>query len=155
MQTIKTYQPKEKNYGTIGIVMIKSIKTLNPSFSLPSRHHHKGQPLFTISSHLRRRVCCRRHTGNVPNTSLALHGKLLLALPAACAGCCTRACASCCTHSVRCWLLACSACLLAASAAGRALLVASLKISGLRRSDLENPRLIYKFPRPILAYKIL
>ena len=41
MQKIETYQPKEKNYGTIGTLMIKTIKTLNPSFSLPSRHQHK------------------------------------------------------------------------------------------------------------------
>ena len=145
--------------------MIKTIRTLNLSFSLPSRHHHKGQPLFTISSHLRRRVCYRRHTGNVPNTSLALHGKLQLALLAACAGCCTRACANCCMHNVRCWLreqhvlaagsvcckpraaaaaraarcccCACSALVAAAARAARwLLLVAAVKIFDLRRSDM-------------------
>ena len=36
MQNIETYLPKEKNYETIGIVMIKYIKTLNPSFYLPA-----------------------------------------------------------------------------------------------------------------------
>ena len=76
----------------------------------------QSQPLATISNHLRRRVCCRRHAGNAPNNALrqqpahVRHNssrctrKLLLALPAVRAGCCTRACASCCTHSVRCWL---------------------------------------------------
>ena len=47
--------------------MIKTIKTLNPSFSLPSRHHHKGQPLFT---HLRRRFDHHRHAGKPPNDAL-------------------------------------------------------------------------------------
>ena len=41
MQKIETYQPKEKTYGTIGTLMIKTIETLNPSFSLPSCHQHK------------------------------------------------------------------------------------------------------------------
>ena len=135
--------------------MIKTIKTQNPSFSLPSRHHHKGQLLFTISSHLRRRVCCRHHTGNVPSTSLALHGKLLLALLVARASCCTRVCAAsyatsarwllawsahywqCVLRATRCCRFACSALLLATYAAGRALL-AAVKISSLRRSDLPS-----------------
>ncbi|KAK9224560.1 hypothetical protein WN943_009595 [Citrus x changshan-huyou] len=116
-------------------------------------------------------ICCRRVAGNVPNSRTQLAARAARATGHA--GRARAACASaCCAHKPRfpralaaaccCWLAARAA---AAARAARAcwqhvllaarclLLVVVVKISGLRHSDLENPRLIYKFPRPILAYK--
>ena len=164
MQKIKTYQPTEKIYETIGIVIIKTIKTLNPSFSLPRHHHHKGSDCSSKSD---ADLTITAMPGSHQTMPSASRRRLQVSSPCALAGGAAgralllrvvaglqRALLAACTAS-RALLAAARACWQHVLLAARCLLlVAAVKIFGLRRFDLENPRLIYKFPRPILAYKI-
>ena len=148
MQKIETYLAKEKNYGTIGIWMIKTIKTLNPSFSLPNRHHHKGHYCSETPA-----ISDASPTSNHPLPHRRKHTKLARATLCSCSMRCwprwscalfaaRAACASaCCAHkpsfpralagSMCCWLLS--------------------KFSA-SVAPICHPWLIYKFARPILAY---
>ena len=137
MQKIKTYQPKEKIYGTIGIVMIKTIKTLNPSFSFPSRHHHKGSDCSSKSdADLTITATPRSHQTTPSASRRRPQASNPRALVGGAAG---RALLLCVAAGLQCALLAACAAsraLLAACAAGRMLLAAGCRCQNFRPPSL-------------------